>query len=318
LTKIVLGLTGKTDDNITADLNPGFIGSGQDRTGTITEVVLLRGYLRRATDNAWLDGQTLTFRIDGTIVGSAVVGATGTSGRADLNWVITPGPASRTIGVQYGGNETYNPSSNSATLTCQSWTTKMVIFARTARITDRTELKARLLRSDNAPLFGKPINFYVDGTFIITRNTNVDGYASYPFYDIPDGAGAGDRTILSEWPGNGGYAAIAKTSTLTVLKAIPYIWVLSKSVASGGIANLYAYFRRLYDYKKQEGKPVSFTIDGTWIADVTTGSGASEPGVARYLYPTAGLGLGVHKVRCEFAGDAWVDAGHGEANLTIL
>jgi len=26
---------------------------------------------------------------------------------------------------------------------------------------------------------------------------------------------------------------------------------------------------------------------------------------------------GVYTIRCEFAGDAWLDAGYGEANLTI-
>jgi len=104
---------------------------------------------------------------------------------------------------------------------------------------------------------------------------------------------------------------------LTVQKAIPYIWVMPRSVPRGGIAKFYAYFRRLYDYKKQEGKPVSWYLDGTWVADVTTGSGSVDPGIARYNYDTSGLSVGDHVLRCEFAGDAWVDAGAGQATLTI-
>jgi hypothetical protein len=191
----------------------------------------------------------------------------------------------------------------------------MATFNRTARITDRTELKARLLRSDNVPLYNKSINFYVDGTFVITRLTNVDGYASYPYYTVPDGAGAGTRTILSEWPGNGGYAAISKTATLTVNRAIAYIWVLPKTIPQGAIANLYAYFRRLYDYQKQENKTVDFKIDGTIVQTVITGTGA-DAGIARYLYQTTEP-VGVHTIRCEFYGDAVVDPGYGEGNLTI-
>jgi len=191
----------------------------------------------------------------------------------------------------------------------------MATFDRTARITDRTELKCRLLRSDDLPLYQKAINFYVDGTFVITRPTNVEGYANYPYYTVPDGAGAGPRTILSEWPGNGRYAAISRTATLTALKAIAYIWVLPKRVPYHGVANLYAYFRRLYDYRKQEAKTATFRIDGTWVADVVTGTGA-EAGVARYYYQTTEA-RGVHTIRCEFAGDAWVEAGYGEADLTI-
>jgi alpha-tubulin suppressor-like RCC1 family protein len=288
----------------------------EDTTGTITESVTLRGYLKRTSDNAWLDGKTIEFRIDGTLVGTAVTGATGTPGRADLNWVITDGPATRTIGAAFAGDAGHLPSSGTATLTAQSWTTRMATFARTQRIGGMTELKARLVRSDSVPIAGKPINFYVDGTFVIAQNTDAQGYARYPSYVVPDGAGAGTRTILSEWVGNGGYAPISRTATLTVQKALPYIWVMPRSVPQGGTAALYAYFRRTSDLQAQEGKTLSFKVDGTWIADVATGAGANA-GIARYNYNTSGLSVGSHTVRCEFAGDAWVDAGFGIATLTI-
>jgi len=286
-----------------------------NREGTITEEVILRQYdLKRTTDNALLVNKTIIYRVDGTEVGTA---QTNSGGDSALTWIIPAGSASRPISVEFAGDEVYSASSASATLSCYTWATKMASFDRTVRISGRTELKARLLRSDNVPLYNKTINFYVDGTFVIARPTNTDGYASYPYYDVPDGAGAGTRTILSEWPGNAGYAAISKTATLTVQKAIPYIWVMPRSVPRGGIAKFYAYFRRLYDYKKQEGKTVSWYLDGTWVADVTTGSGSVDPGIARYNYDTSGLSVGDHILRCEFAGDAWVDAGAGQATLTI-
>ncbi len=280
-----------------------------DRVGTITETVLLRGYLRRATDNAWLPDRTVAFKIDGTVVGEGVTNA---DGRADFVWRISDGAPTRSITALFEGDAQHLPSSASATLTCQSWTTKMATLNRAARITDRTELKCRLLRSDNVPLYQKAINFYVDGTFVISRNTDISGYAKYPYYTIPDGAGAGVRTILSEWPGNGGYAAISRTATLTVNKAIPCIWVLPKTVPRGATANLYSYFRRLYDYQKQAGKTVDFKIDGTVVQTVVTDGN----GVARYLYQTTEP-VGVYTIRCEFYGDAWLDPAYGEANLTI-
>jgi hypothetical protein len=282
-------------------------------TGIISESTILRQYdLKRTTDNALLSGKTITFKIDGTAVGTGVTNAGGDSTKS---WVITDGPLVRTITVDFAGTESYNPSSANATLTCQVWATKMVGFDRTARITDKTELKARLLRSDNVPLYNKQIKFFVDGTFIISRPTKVDGYASYPNYVVPDGAGAGARVINSEWVGNGSYLPVSKTATLTVLKAIPYIWVLPKSVPQGGIANLYALVRRLYDYQKQAGKTVDFKLNGTVIQTVVTGAGA-EAGIARHLYPTTEP-VGVYTIRCEFYGDAWLDPGYGEANLTI-
>jgi hypothetical protein len=45
---------------------------------------------------------------------------------------------------------------------------------------------------------------------------------------------------------------------------------------------------------------------------VTTDASA----VARYLYHITEP-AGVYTVRCGFAGDAWVEAGYGEATLTV-
>ncbi len=90
---------------------------------------------------------------------------------------------------------------------------------------------------------------------------------------------------------------------------------MPRKVPLGGVANLYAYFRRLKDYQPQVGKTVDFKIDGTVVQTVVTGSGASA-GIARYSYTTVEP-VGVHTIRCEFYGDAWVAAGYGEASLTI-
>jgi len=279
------------------------------RTGTITEVVALRALLRRSADLTALSGRSVRFLVDGTQVGA---GVTDDAGFATYIWTITSGPTTRVIAAFFDGDVEYRPSGDTATLTARTWATKMVGFDRTAMIGARTQLKARLLRSDNVPLYNRTIGFYVDGTHIIDRPTNVDGYASYPYYDVPDGVGAGMRTILSEWPGNGGYLAISRTAALSVLKAIPYVWVLSKTVPQGDLANLYVYFRRLSDFREQAGKEVSLKIDGTWIADVLT----DENGVARYLYRTT-QPPGVYTVRCDFHGDAWLDPGYGEGSLTI-
>lgn len=283
-----------------------------DRTGTITGSVTLRGYLKRVSDSAWLNGRTVSFAIDGTGVGSGITGAAGSPGRADLNWVIPSGPALRAISGTFGGSPTYESSADAGVLTCQTWATKMAGFDRTARITQQTELKCRLLTTTNVPLYGKPVDFFVDGSFVITRTTDTQGYAKYPYYTVPNGAGAGTRTILASWQGNGGYLASSKTATLTVQKAIPYIWVMPRTTAPGGIANLYAYFRRLYDYQQQDGKTVAFRVDGTVVQSVVTDAG----GVARYAYPTVEA-QGVYPLRCEFGGDAWVDTGYGETTLTI-
>lgn len=258
-----------------------------------------------------LAGRHVAFSIDGTEVGGADTEATG---RASLNWIVTDGPATRTITAAFAGDAAYDGCTDNATLTAQTHATKMYGADREGRITSYWILKAWLYRMDSTPAAGKSIAFKLDGTLIGT-NTTITGGRAQIGYTVADGAGAGTRAILAEWAGDGGYLPSSCTNTLTVLKATPYIWVMPRSVPQGGIARLYAYFRRLVDYQKQEGKTVTFRIDGTWIADVVTLSGA-DAGIARYAYTTVEP-VGSHTVRCEFAGDAWVDAGYGEGNLTI-
>jgi len=279
-----------------------------DRTGTVGEVAILRAYVYGLPGREKLAGRSVAFQVEGTAVGSAVTNA---DGRADLLWVITPGATRRTLLDTFAGDMDYAPSSGSATLTSIVWATKMVGLDRSGRITDRVQLKAILFRSDNTRLPGKLITFSVEGTPVGSDMTDSEGRAEW-YYTIPDGAGAGDRGVLAVWAGDGGYLPKSVTTTLHVSPARPYIWVLSRTVPQGAGANLYAYFRRLNDYQKQAGKTVDFRIGGTVVQTVVTDAN----GVARYLYPTTEP-PGAYTIRCEFAGDAWVDAGYGEAKLTI-
>lgn len=279
-----------------------------NREGTVTELTILRAYLSKQSDRTALPGKTVRFRVDGTDVGSAL---TDDGGRASLNWVVSEGPATRAIEAIYDGDAFSTGSSASAALTTISFATKMQGFDRAGLITDYTLLKSFLYRMDNTPVYNKLITFKVDGSVVGTDTTTAAGRAQIG-YTIPDGAGAGVRSILAQWAGDGGYGSSWVTNTLTVGKTYPYIWVLPKSVQEGGVANLYAYFRRLYDYQKQAGKTVQFMIDGTPVQTVVTDAN----GVARYYYQTVEP-VGAHTIRCEFAGDAWLEPGFGEGALTI-
>jgi hypothetical protein len=279
-----------------------------DRSGTITSTTVLRGYLRRTSDGFPSPDATIAFAIEGTPVGSSVTGPTG---RADLPWVITDGPAKRTILAEFAGDAAYLPSSGTATLTALTVNTKMAGYDRAGRITEGVLLRAVLRRTDNTPVRSKVVTFAIDGTAIGSATTNTDGRALLG-HTIADGPGSGTRVILAEWPGDGGYRSSAAANTLFVGKALPYIWVLPKSVPLGGSFVLYGYFRRLDDYQIQPGQEVVFRVDGTFIAAITT----DATGIARHTYKTVEP-VGEHTIRCEFAGNAWVEAGYGEATLTV-
>jgi hypothetical protein len=285
------------------------------RTGYITTSVTLRGYLKRTFDNASLDGRTIGFQIDGTLVGSGVTGATGTSGRADLVWVITDGPASREIKAEFAGDGSYDPSFGTATLTAQTAATKMYVPDRTQRIADGITLKAYLYRdADSVPVAGKMIRFLIDGTQVGSGMTNDTARAKLDWL-VPEGAGAGTRAITCFWDGDAGFLAVSRSATLTVTRAPVYLFAYARSAALGMPATLKAYLRRLPDYAKLGGRTVDFSLEGTPVGSAVTGADgwAELSGV-----PTAGLAAGYHPFTAAFAGDAGHLAGVGNGTLKVL
>ncbi|NLI01261.1 MAG: Ig-like domain repeat protein [Chthonomonadales bacterium] len=282
-----------------------------DRVGTIGEPVIFRAYLRRLPDLSWLPDRLVDFSVDGTWLGT---GETNPSGRADLPWIISDGPATRTILAEFPGDGAYDGSSATATLNALTHATRMVGVDREGPIGSYRILRSWLFRLDGSPVPGKVVWFAVDGTWLGADTTSPSGRAQVG-YVIPWGGGAGPRPIHAEWFGDGGYLPSSCDNTLNVLRAAPYIWVHPRSVPAGGLARLYAYFRALPGYVPQEGKLVSFLVDGTWVADVHTGTGTAA-GIARHDYVVSEP-PGAHTIRCDFAGDAWVDPGFGTATLNV-
>jgi hypothetical protein len=281
-----------------------------DRTGIITTQVALKGYLKRTTDNAWLVGKTLWFRIDGADVGSA---ATDALGNAILPWTITAGPASRTILVAFNGDAGYSPSSGTAALTAQTVNTKLFVPDRPGKLATYAVLRGHLLQLDNTPVVGKPISFKLDGADLGSLLTDATGRAQMILNPLPDGPGVGTRVIRCDWAGDAGYRASTGSAAMTVTAATVYIWVLSRSVKSGGPTYLRAYVRRLLDYQWQAGKLIRFRLDGTDL-----GSSATDAAGVASLYYVATASIATHTLRMEFDGDSYLAAGAGEGTLNIV
>lgn len=282
-----------------------------DRDGVITRNIFLRAYLRRAVDNAWIVGREISFSVGGTPTGAAW---TDGAGRATLEWLITSGDPIRTIEATFGGDAAYTPSAGSATLTSRTLATKMTGLNRTGRITGYTVLKAYLYTTTNIPVIDKTVQFSVAGTPVGSDATIADGRAQIG-YSIPEAGGAGLRPIVAEWAGDDGYLSSSATTTLTVAPAIPYLWVLPRSVARGSSTYLRVYLRRLYDYAWQSDKQIDYWLNGTFLGSAATG----PTGAAALLY-TVPLDAtpGSTTLECRFAGDAYLDPGTGAATLNIL
>jgi hypothetical protein len=281
-----------------------------DRSGRVGQTVPLTGLLRRTSDNAWLANQTVSFKVDGTPVGSATTSA---SGRADCNWVITSGAISRTITGTFDGDGDYLPCSGTGTLTVSTYSAYIWVAERTVNVGSMASLYAYFRTQPGmTPQPGKTVTFKIDGTVVTSMATDGSGVARYP-YDT-HGMTQGGHTIRCEYAGDADIAPGYGEAPLTIIGAKPYIWVADRTANVGMTASLYAYFRTLPDLTPQPNKTLKFKIDGTQVGTQATDSS----GVARYAYDTHNLSQGSHTIRCEFAGDADIAAGYGEAPLTII
>ncbi|MCX6362200.1 MAG: Ig-like domain-containing protein [Armatimonadetes bacterium] len=282
-----------------------------DRSGIITTTVALKAYLKRLTDNAWLSGKPLSFKVAGTAVGSA---STDAGGQAVLNWTIGAGAASRALRSEFAGDTTYNPSAGNATLTAQTVATKVYVVDRTAKIKSYVVLKAYLYLLNNTIVAAKPMTMKLDGTELGTSDTNPSGYIQFG-YTVPEGAGAGVRTIRAEFAGDAGYNASANNGKLTVTKASLYLWPYVRSAKRGTNLPLKAYVRSLPDYVIQPGKGIAFSVNGT---AVDTGVVAADGWATVTWAIPAGEATGSHTATAAFAGDDWYLSASANTTFNVV
>ncbi|MCX6360517.1 MAG: hypothetical protein NT029_11945 [Armatimonadetes bacterium] len=282
-----------------------------DRTGVITTSIALKGYLKRLSDNAWLSGRTVAFRVNGVDVGAA---GTDASGQATLTWVISDGPASRTIQARFDGDAEYGPSVTTGKLTAQTLATKVYVVDRTAKVKTYTVLKAYLYLLNNTPVGGKTLVIKVDGSVLGSDVTRAAGYAQLG-YTVPEGSGAGLRTIRGEWAGDGGYVASANNGKLTVTKGDVYIWPYVRSAKRGTSHPLKAYVRSLPDYAILPGKSIAFSVNGTGVGSSTV---ASDGWASATWAMPATEALGAHTATAAFTGDPWYSAASANAAFNVV
>lgn len=187
-----------------------------DRLGDIADTVLLRAYLYRQNTHLSVCNKTLTFSVDGVVLGPAV---TNGNGRAQLVYVVPPagGAGDRVLTADWGGDGGYRASGGSATLHVAKAPAYLWFASRSATRGTLTYLRA-YLRSlpDYAWLPGKAIRFALNGTDLGMATTDVGGRASYLF-DVTSAWPLGDLAMWAAFDGDGTYLPHGSSAVLTVM-----------------------------------------------------------------------------------------------------
>lgn len=284
--------------------------------GKIGDTKNLSATLKRKSDSAALTLKTLTFKVNGTSVGTANTDA---NGKATLSYKIDEslGTGAQSITVEYAGGDFYNASSGTATLTVSKADSAVSVASVSPRyIGDTKSLTATLTRkSDKLALSGRTLTFKIDGTSIGSAITDANGKATLS-YKIDESFGLGAHSLTVEFSGDANYNSSAGSTTLTI-KQTPTKLIIIGSVSGkvGSTVYLKAKLLRSSDNAPLEGKTVRFQIDGADVgAGVTDGSGLA---VLAYVIPIT-LSVGAHTITVIFDGDAlYLSSSNSGATLTV-
>ncbi len=262
-------------------------------------------------------GKTITFKIDGTTVGTATT-ADGGSGNyyAQINpYTISDSLSvgAHTITAEFAGDTNNPPSSDTATLTSVQTTTTLSAINAAGTVGDTILLRAKMSRSTSGTFGGQTVKFSIDGNYVgqaVADNTN--GVAAYSYQITALGGGA--HTLTATYDATDQYAGSTSNGTLTVSKANTSLWCGN---AAGRRTNVVVLAARLKNPRSGDpivGATITFKIEGTTLGTGTTDS----TGLATFTYGIPfSLPLGAHTIAVEFAGDTSYNASTGEGALSV-
>lgn len=216
---------------ISADFNDALDVNGDEDTATLTvnknltlvtvnnEIVTYSGNaqwtanLKNSTNNTNLQGESLSFRVNGIIVGSAVTNA---SGNATVQFqFLQAAPPSGSILVDYVGDTNNEADSDTATVTVNKANTAIQIQSGQGAVGEVVPFVAQLRRTtDNDNINGRTINFTFNGVGIGSAVTNPQGFATLNA-QVPAGAPSQAINIVASFAGDTFYNSNSANNQFT-------------------------------------------------------------------------------------------------------
>ncbi len=260
-----------------------------------------------------LSNKLMTFKIDGTTIGTATTDGTGT---AILKYVLSDAFAvgAHNLTADFAGDSTYKASTRDTTLTFLQTQTGLSVKGDKARIGETKNLSATLTRkTDKAGVQGRTVTFSLAGTQIGSANTDASGVATLS-YKIDESVGVGKITLKADFAGDTQYIVSTGNNTLTVSQSLTKLVAANASGKAGTKVTLSGTLTRNSDNAPLKGKTVHFQIDGADIGSATT----DDKGVATLSYTIPSTATtGKHTIKEVFDGDTLYTSTNNTATLTV-
>ena len=294
--------------NITKADTSTAMGSFAGSLGSTQNIV---ASLRRTSDKALLVNTKLTFKVDGTSIGTATTDGTGKATRAYKIVGLTVG--AHTLKAEYAGNANQKASSATSTLTVNKSESQSYIAPYTNSLGDTRNLTASLKRkTDKLALAARTMTFKIDSVVVGTATTDASGNAKLAYSVV--GLSVGAHPLTAEFAGDGDYEPSSAASTLTLIKGETKLGANASSGAIGETVKLTATLSRSTDNMKLAGKTVKFKLGSLQLGTaVTDAMGKVE---MSYLLDER-LPAGDVTLTTSFAGDDDYVSSTGSDVLTI-
>ena len=252
-----------------------------------------------------LSGKTVTFSINGDVVGKAVTDSTGT---ATISYIISQTIGSYTITASFLQDDTYASSTGKGTLTVNPIETNLTVKNVTGKHGANVNLKAVLTDEYGNPLSGKTVAFYISNIKIGTAITDATGTATLS-YTITQTIG--NYVIYANSYADDIYEPSRNLATLTVNPITTHVTVQNTTVKHGTKANLVAV---LTDENGNDitGQTITFSINGKTIGTATTDS----TGTATLYY--MGDTSGNFNINALFNGNNVYSGSNGTGKLNVI
>lgn len=170
--------------------------------------------IKRVSDGTKLANKTITFKVDGTEVGT---GTTDATGKAAFNYKLDDSlaPQTHSYSAEFAGDTNYYASSNGATLTVNVADTTLTEQDATGIAGRNVTFYATLRRlTDGAKVSGRTITYTLDGSIIGTATT-VAGISKFT-YKLPSSIAKGTHSLGVSFSGDDHYNNSSAAATLTV------------------------------------------------------------------------------------------------------
>jgi hypothetical protein len=290
---------------------------GVSGTASFGGTATLTATLISTVTNQGISGETVSFTLDGTSVGTAT---TNSSGVATLPGVATTdaaGTHTGAVGVSFAGNTSFSASTGTGDLTVSKASTSLGSVSGTASFGGTATLKATLTSSvTNKGISGESVSFTLDGTSVGSATTDSNGVATLTGVATSDAAGTHTGVVVASFAGDSNYAAASNaTGNLVVSQAGTTLTSISGTATLGGTATLTAKLTSSVTGMPIAGETVTFTLDGTSAGSATTGT----DGIATVNNVATSDPVGTHTgvVGASFAGDTNHSSSTGTGDLRV-